>query len=91
MMATNSRCQFDVLPSTVCGGAHVGMRSCVDVFRFRLTQRGREIRNIVSELFARHAEGLQTKAVISIDGMDEITSALRRVERYWTDQIRYIY
>ncbi|WP_136439614.1 MarR family winged helix-turn-helix transcriptional regulator [Pacificoceanicola onchidii] len=59
--------------------------------RVRLTQRGREIRDIVAELFQRHAEGLQGKGVLSIDGIDEITTSLRRVERYWTDQIRYIY
>ncbi len=59
--------------------------------RVRLTQRGREIRDIVGQLFGRHAEGLQGKGVLSLDGIDEITTALRRVERYWTDQIRYIY
>ncbi|ETA49264.2 MarR family winged helix-turn-helix transcriptional regulator [Ponticoccus alexandrii] len=59
--------------------------------RVRLTQRGREIRGIVAELFLRHADGLQEKGVISLDGMDDITTSLRRVERYWTDQIRYIY
>lgn len=59
--------------------------------RVRLTARGREIRNIVSELFGRHAEGLQSKAVLSIEGMDDITTSLKRVERYWSDQIRYIY
>ncbi|SNS15098.1 MarR family winged helix-turn-helix transcriptional regulator [Antarctobacter heliothermus] len=59
--------------------------------RVRLTQRGREIKDIVGELFARHADGLQNKAVLSVDKIDEITTSLRRVERYWTDQIRYIY
>ncbi len=59
--------------------------------RVRLTQRGREIRSIVAELFLRHADGLQGKGVISLEGMDDITTSLRRVERYWTDQIRYIY
>ncbi|MBN7786011.1 MarR family transcriptional regulator [Ponticoccus gilvus] len=59
--------------------------------RVRLTQRGREIRSIVAELFLRHADGLQGKGVISLEGMDNITTSLRRVERYWTDQIRYIY
>ena len=56
--------------------------------RVRLTARGRDIREIVAALFERHAEGLQTKGVLSIDGMDDITSSLRRVERYWLDQIR---
>jgi DNA-binding MarR family transcriptional regulator len=59
--------------------------------RVRLTQKGREIRDIVAALFERHATGLQTRGVLSADGMDQITGALRRVERYWTDQIRYIY
>lgn len=59
--------------------------------RVRLTARGREIHNIVEELFARHAEGLQSKGVLGHDGIDRIGGSLRRVERYWSDQIRYIY
>ena len=59
--------------------------------RVRLTARGREIRDVVTGLFERHAEGLQSKGVLGPQGIDEITHALRRVERYWTDQIRYIY
>ena len=59
--------------------------------RVRLTPRGREIRNIVSELFARHADGLQNRGVLAQEGIEDITGSLRRVERYWTDQIRYIY
>ena len=59
--------------------------------RVRLTQRGREIRDVVAGLFARHAEGLETRGVIGPEGIEDITSALKRVERYWTDQIRYIY
>ena len=57
----------------------------------RLTEKGRAIRDIVAHLFARHAEGLQAKGVLGDDGIDQITVALRRVERYWADQIRYIY
>jgi DNA-binding MarR family transcriptional regulator len=59
--------------------------------RVRLTQKGREIRDLIAELFSRHADGLEAKGVLGPDGITEITSALRRVERYWTDQIRYIY
>ena len=59
--------------------------------RVRLTQRGRDVRGIVAELFARHAEGLQNRGVLGPEGIEEITGSLRRVERYWTDQIRYIY
>ncbi len=59
--------------------------------RVRLTDQGREIRDIVSELFLRHAGGLEEKSIIDMNGMDEITGMLRRMERYWSDQIRYIY
>jgi len=59
--------------------------------RVRLTQRGREIRDVVARLFERHADGLQGKGVLGMDGIDQIATSLRRVERYWTDQIRYIY
>lgn len=59
--------------------------------RVRLTEKGRGIRSIVSTLFANHAEGLQAKGVLGTDGIDQINRSLRRVERYWTDQIRYIY
>ena len=59
--------------------------------RVRLTEKGRNIRDIVSKLFANHAEGLQSKGVLGADGLDQINGSLRRVERYWTDQIRYIY
>ncbi|MCO8146152.1 winged helix DNA-binding protein [Rhodovulum tesquicola] len=59
--------------------------------RVRLTPRGREIRDIVAGLFARHAEGLVVRGVVTADGLAEIADALKRMERYWTDQIRYIY
>lgn len=59
--------------------------------RVRLTAKGRAVRDVVSRLFKGHATGLQDKGVLDMNGLDEIATALRRVERYWTDQIRYIY
>ena len=59
--------------------------------RVKLTPKGREVRDIVSELFERHAEGLQSKGVLGPEGLIDITGSLKRMERYWTDQIRYIY
>ena len=59
--------------------------------RVRLTEKGRNIRDIVSGLFSGHAEGIKSKGVLGVDGIDQINRSLRRVERYWTDQIRYIY
>ncbi|MFT5065270.1 MAG: DNA-binding MarR family transcriptional regulator [Yoonia sp.] len=59
--------------------------------RVSLTPKGREVRKIVGELFATHAAGLMGKGVLDHKGIDDITTSLRRVERYWTEQIRYIY
>ena len=59
--------------------------------RVRLTQKGRHVRQMMADLFATHADGLMDRQVLDHARLDDITMALRRVERYWTDQIRYIY
>ncbi len=59
--------------------------------RVRLTPKGRDVRTVVSGLFATHADGLVDRGVLDQNGIEDITSSLRRVERYWTEQIRYIY
>ncbi len=59
--------------------------------RVRLTEKGRGVHHIVSKLFRTHSEGLMTRNVLDQSGVEEIAAALKRVERYWTDQIRYIY
>ncbi|MEY1556192.1 MarR family winged helix-turn-helix transcriptional regulator [Yoonia sp. R2331] len=59
--------------------------------RVSLTAKGREIRLIVGKLFATHADGLVTRGVMDQQGIDDIITSLRRMERYWTEQIRYIY
>jgi DNA-binding MarR family transcriptional regulator len=59
--------------------------------RVRLTVKGRGVRDAVADLFARHAKGLESAGVIGFDGINEINTSLRRVESYWSDQIRYIY
>ncbi len=56
-----------------------------------MTQSGREVRDILASLFQRHAEGLESHSVVGPNGMDDINASLKRVERYWSDQIRYIY
>ena len=59
--------------------------------RVRLTEKGREVRHVVGELFQRHAEGLSADPVVGADRLRDLNTALGRVERYWGDQIRYIY
>jgi DNA-binding MarR family transcriptional regulator len=59
--------------------------------RVRLTEKGRQVRGMLADLFARHAEGIERRALIDASGMDEINMSLKRMERFWTEQIRYIY
>ncbi len=59
--------------------------------RVKLTDKGNEIREIVSDLFARHAEGFGNVAPFSEAGFEPINQSLKRIERFWGDQIRYIY
>ncbi|MBA98196.1 MAG: winged helix DNA-binding protein [Sulfitobacter sp.] len=59
--------------------------------RVRLTEKGRHISGVVSDLFGRHAVGLKKKGVLGPAGMEDVTLSLKRMERYWSDQIRYIY
>ena len=59
--------------------------------RVRLTEKGRKVRGLLSDLFARHAEAMEKRQLINASGMDEINGSLKRMERFWTEQIRYIY
>lgn len=59
--------------------------------RVRLTEKGMEVHCIVAELFRRHAGELCTSDRLRASGIEGMNNDLRSVERYWTDQIRYIY
>jgi DNA-binding MarR family transcriptional regulator len=59
--------------------------------RIKLTDKGREIREHVASLFERHAEDLLTRSLYGPQTASEVVTGLRRIERYWSEQIRYIY
>lgn len=59
--------------------------------RVRLTEKGRRVRGQLADLFARHADGFVKRGLIDAAGMEEINQSLKRMERFWTEQIRYIY
>ena len=59
--------------------------------RVRLTDKGRDIRTALSEMFARHSDGLLGIASMNEDSLDDVNAHLRVLERYWADQIRFIY
>lgn len=59
--------------------------------RVKLTEKGRGICNTVSDLFERHAQGIIDRNILGDKRLEDINKSLRQMERYWTDQIRYIY
>lgn len=59
--------------------------------RVRLTEKGQRVSTLVSELFARQARDLEEKSQFGPTTLTEVADAFRRLERYWSDHIRYIY
>ena len=59
--------------------------------RVRLTEKGRGVRESLSKMFARHADGLVSQPAFDVDSLSTVNLHLRSVEYYWADQIRYIY
>ena len=59
--------------------------------RVRMTYRVRHLREVLGALIARPAEGLEKHGILGADGIDRVNHSLKRIERYWSDQIRYIY
>jgi DNA-binding MarR family transcriptional regulator len=59
--------------------------------RVRLTEKGLQVHRMVAELFRRHAENLAVSDRLRSRGIDGMNNDLRAVERYWAEEIRYIY
>jgi DNA-binding MarR family transcriptional regulator len=57
--------------------------------RIKLTDRGREVRDIVSMLYEKHVRTVEQVGGISADEFSGLNKALQRLERFWTDQILY--
>lgn len=87
-----SNVSYNLKKLVECGYMH-HQRCEVDrrAVRVRLTEKGRHIRAIIAELFQRHASGILSREVLGDMRLSDINASLRRMEHYWTDQIRYIY
>lgn len=59
--------------------------------RIKLTEKGRHIRDVVDDLFTRHSNQLGDSGRISRLDLSAMIADLKGLERFWTDQIRYIY
>jgi len=54
-----------------------------------LTERGREIREVVTTLFDRHLESIEAVGNVNGQDFEDMNTSLRRLERFWLDQVRY--
>ena len=59
--------------------------------RVKLTAKGRDIKDTLSQLFVKHADILEIRADLSPQHVDTITKGLKSLELFWTYKIRYIY
>ncbi len=57
--------------------------------RVRLTEKGSQIWSLVDLLYERHINTIVEIGVASQDELEVMNSVLRRLERFWSDQIRY--
>ena len=57
--------------------------------RIKLTEKGREIRSIVDELYKKHVRTVEQVGGINADEFVTLNKSLQRLERFWTDQILY--
>jgi DNA-binding MarR family transcriptional regulator len=66
-------------------------RSRIDrrAVRISLTDKGREIHEIVSALYDKHVSTVEQIGGISSEEFSKLNQSLVRLERFWTDQIRY--
>jgi DNA-binding MarR family transcriptional regulator len=66
-------------------------RSRVDrrAVRISLTEKGKQVHEIVNRLYDKHAQTIAPIGGISPDDFDRLNQSLVRLERFWTDQIRY--
>lgn len=66
-------------------------RSTVDrrSVRVKLTDKGRDVCQVVNGLYQRQLKSLQQIGGIGNEDLEVLNRALIRLERFWTDQIRY--
>lgn len=57
--------------------------------RISLTPQGREVHEIIEGLYAKHVKSIEQVGGIGPADFEVLNRALMRLERFWTDQIRY--
>jgi DNA-binding MarR family transcriptional regulator len=57
--------------------------------RVKLTEKGQEVCKVVNDLYHRQLKSLQQVGGLAPNDLETLNKALIRLERFWTDQIRY--
>ena len=55
----------------------------------KLTEKGREVRDIVNALVQKHVHTVEQVGGINFDEFTSLNKSLHRLERFWTDQILF--
>jgi DNA-binding MarR family transcriptional regulator len=57
--------------------------------RVSLTQKGKDACTVVNKLYHRQLGSLEAVGQVGTDDVKALNKALVRLERFWSDQIRY--
>ena len=57
--------------------------------RISLTEKGKDIHHVVAGLYDKHARTVEQIGGLPKEDLARVNGSLLRLERYWTDQIKY--
>jgi DNA-binding MarR family transcriptional regulator len=55
----------------------------------RLTRKGEFVRDMLRELFVHHLGSLEAVGNVTSSDLDGLNTSLKRLERFWIDQVRF--
>jgi DNA-binding MarR family transcriptional regulator len=55
----------------------------------RLTRKGEAVRDMLRELFERHLGSLEAVGNVGLSELEILNISLKRMERFWIDQVRF--
>ncbi len=79
------------LKKLVQGGYVSHQRSETDrrAVRVKLTEKGQQVRRMVDELYERQLQPIRQVMGMDEEEFERLNKALKRLERFWTDQVLY--
>ena len=55
----------------------------------RLSRKGEAVRDVLRELFDRHLGSLEAVGNVGADHLESLNTTLKRIERFWINQVRF--